>query len=903
MKIKTYWKLLTCYMLVMAICVGMLSTRAFALDNGKTNVLLNVEYNQTEARSMLKYINNFRTGRDPDQSPWYWDETNSKKTADGLQELQYDTRLEKIAMQRAAEIALYWSHTRPNGGNVSSAFDEVLSYGVDYTAYGENIGAGYKDAKSTYIALREDEDDYSGQGHRRNMLGSNFNAIGIGCAKVNGRLYWAQEFGHVTKVDNSDQAIDRLKKATVSVDNSNVASKTVVLDDSVMKLSVGDTAPLPKAAVELSLTNAWPKEEKTSVEVAPEWQISGDDRNSITISEGSVTAKSKGKVRLSANIFGEDKELLIEVIDNKKDDVKIPENSDELIALLKTPNTKIRLKEGGFYNLTKAPEQVIIVEENVSLEGNKESSINSRLCMLLKGNAEFNNLNLTFSAGAADVNTVYLNGYRLVLNNVNTESENMLHGKNITTQGFRVNFGAQENKQTPEGSAAGVEITNGQKLGIKSIDAGNYKNHKAEIVLPSDFQSGKGYVDANARFALENCKTCDVTVNNTSKSYFKHNISAAGASINVVLQQGVVWQPQKDNIYLDKLTLSETATLDLTMLSKDEVVLMQSNIESNRGVLKYNSENIPGIYADSITGKLGVELIGSKKVYENKPYFFTKNRDIDADVYFNDSNIHAVYGFAINSVYNDYNVWEAYMRPTRHDDKVVIFNTDGGKPVPSEQIVEYSGKALKPANPIKADHKFLGWYKGDILFDFDIPIVEDITLVAKWQKNPVVPSVVKKYKVVYNTDGAKEPAPIDTNEYRVGDTVIITNLIPKKDGYVFKYWKINPEYQPGAAFLLDDEMAARAEDGSLTFTAVWEKKQDDTPVTPVQPTTPVMPSKPFISTDDGQTNIENPIAKPATKVKTGDDSSLGLWFILLLGTVPALGVTVFVSKRRYAAKK
>ena len=81
---------------------------------------------------------------------------------------------------------------------------------------------------------------------------------------------------------------------------------------------------------------------------------------------------------------------------------------------------------------------------------------------------------------------------------------------------------------------------------------------------------------------------------------------------------------------------------------------------------------------------------------------------------------------------------------------------------------------------------------------------------------------------------------------------------------------------------------------------VWSK--DDTPVTPDQPTTPdtpvtpEVPSNPSTPTDDGQTNIEKPIAKPITtsKVKTGDDTEvLGLVSMMVLA-----GGTICMVKRK-----
>ena len=45
--------------------------------------------------------------------------------------------------------------------------------------------------------------------------------------------------------------------------------------------------------------------------------------------------------------------------------------------------------------------------------------------------------------------------------------------------------------------------------------------------------------------------------------------------------------------------------------------------------------------------------------------------------------------------------------------------------VVNEPVIEWYG------------YTFLGWYLGNDLYDFNVPVTGDITLVAKWSKNPV----------------------------------------------------------------------------------------------------------------------------------------------------------------------
>ena len=76
------------------------------------NIRFAGSFKQTEARSMLDMINSMRTNY---ETAWYYAADGSKLYLSDLEPLQYDYELEKMAMKRAEEIALSFSHTRPNG--------------------------------------------------------------------------------------------------------------------------------------------------------------------------------------------------------------------------------------------------------------------------------------------------------------------------------------------------------------------------------------------------------------------------------------------------------------------------------------------------------------------------------------------------------------------------------------------------------------------------------------------------------------------------------------------------------------------------------------------------------------------------------------------------------------------
>ena len=65
----------------------------------------------------------------------------------------------------------------------------------------------------------------------------------------------------------------------------------------------------------------------------------------------------------------------------------------------------------------------------------------------------------------------------------------------------------------------------------------------------------------------------------------------------------------------------------------------------------------------------------------------------------------------------------------------VTFDSNGGSGI-ADQTIE-SGKCISvPDVPIREGYTFLGWYLDDNEFDFDMPVTQNITLVAKWEMNP-----------------------------------------------------------------------------------------------------------------------------------------------------------------------
>ena len=238
-------------------------------DNPSDNITVQyeVQFGQSEARGMLDDVNAFRTGGDA----WAWNWDDSEKVwYDGLSPLNYDYGLEAEAMRRAYEIGLLYSHDGPDG---------LSWFRRSVHSYGENIAFGYTSANSVYMAWREDEDPYDGQGHRRNMLGREYDAIGIGHAIVNGYHCWVQEFGYSTGVA-ATAANDSAAIVETELSPDYVRGYELDVDTSNLVLPYNGSLPLPAAETDLwcsAYTTTWVK--PTNAEIS--WTCSDNTRAQI----------------------------------------------------------------------------------------------------------------------------------------------------------------------------------------------------------------------------------------------------------------------------------------------------------------------------------------------------------------------------------------------------------------------------------------------------------------------------------------------------------------------------------------------------------------------------------------------------------------------------------------------
>ncbi len=176
-------------LLAVGICLAVFAFVACSSDDEEqtpdySNVTANID---DEVKACFEATNAFRTGNEAN----YVNEDGTTTDIVGqLEKLTLDEDLCKAAQIRANEIVGNFSHTRPNGKDCFTVFDDL---GISASAKGENIAAGSKTGTATFTQWKEDGKPYSGQGHRRNMLSKNFTKIGIAYtydANSTYKYYW-----------------------------------------------------------------------------------------------------------------------------------------------------------------------------------------------------------------------------------------------------------------------------------------------------------------------------------------------------------------------------------------------------------------------------------------------------------------------------------------------------------------------------------------------------------------------------------------------------------------------------------------------------------------------------------------------------------------------------------------
>ena len=152
---------------------------------------------------------------------------NKERKAAGVSTLKMDTELQEVAMTRAAELALNFDHTRPDG---------TICFTICSKSHRENIACGKSTSSDVMNRWMNSE------GHKANILEKSLKSIGIGCFKNGGVYYWVQNFSMYDATLETSKTGTQNTTYNVSVinENLNMYARKVTNSNSASFMNIGN---------------------------------------------------------------------------------------------------------------------------------------------------------------------------------------------------------------------------------------------------------------------------------------------------------------------------------------------------------------------------------------------------------------------------------------------------------------------------------------------------------------------------------------------------------------------------------------------------------------------------------------------------------------------------------------
>lgn len=259
------------------------------------------------------------------------DIVNQERAKIGKTALKMTEGLFETANQRAAELAVTYDsgHLRPDGTQCFTAFPTGNSM------MGENIAMGQTTPTQVMNSWMNSE------GHMKNILGMSLDyaTIGIGCFERDGILHWVQCFGDAGTELTSYPA-NKTKTVTVPVKSGSVeyyldSKQTTVEKGSNITLAVKGKHAIIGGFKQGEISFDCDNKDFT-------WK--SEDEKIATVVNGVVTAKSPGKVNITATMGNTKVECLVTVAPSLE---KIEINSTEI--------NEIKVGEGVQFDVVYLP--------------------------------------------------------------------------------------------------------------------------------------------------------------------------------------------------------------------------------------------------------------------------------------------------------------------------------------------------------------------------------------------------------------------------------------------------------------------------------------------------------------------------------------------------------------------
>ena len=647
---------------------------------------------------------------------------NQERAKQGLSSLTMDADLLSAAMQRGAEIAVYFSHTRPTGESYYTACSKMR---------GENIASGYRTAEAVMQAWM------NSTGHRANILSANSKSIGISCVQVGNRYYWVQCFGTTTTTTTSkpadvsnalmkvSYAKDELAEVTLSIvpvtsDGTRIDGDGSLLVGSSQRyaLYMGST-PIDNSCVTWSLSSTVAKLNTSTATVT----ATGVGSFTITASVGGGTVKQTRTCTTAMPVY------TVSFYSNGGSNVTSQSVTSGQKATKPADPTKTGYNFTGWYSdqaLTKAYSFNAAVTSNMTLYAGWER-ITYTVSFNSNGGSAVANQTVTWGARATKPADPTKDGYTFTgwysdsaltqaynFSNTLVKSNVTLYAgwKQVTyTVSFNSNGASNVASQTVTWGAAATKPADpaksefaftgwySDKALTKAYDFKTpvksnmtlYAGWK-QVIFTVSFNSQGGSAVANQKVALGSAATrpADPT---------KKGFTFTG------------WYT--DTSFKTLYDFGKTVSFN---------TLLQAGWKQNICTVTFETNGGSSVASQTVVG-------GGKAT---KPATPTKAGYMFVGWYCNRA-LTVAYDFG-TTVQSDLTLYASWKQVAC----TVSFVTNGGSAV-AAQTVAWGGKAARPADPTKAGYIFTGWYADKALsssYDFQTAVKSSRILYAGWRADP-----------------------------------------------------------------------------------------------------------------------------------------------------------------------
>ncbi|MBR2590490.1 MAG: CAP domain-containing protein [Clostridia bacterium] len=311
--------------LFLVICL-LMSTAALAFGAYGAQmhtVKIQGKYHQPQVRTLLSKVNAFRTG----SNAWAWNSTNTKKIYYNRSALAYDYELEQIAMQRAAEIAVYYgaymeenntqNHIRPNGKKWNTAhtqYNENTGYAIGENLFVSDKSKIAESVNAAFDAWLEEDKLFDFQSHRQNILDTDDNGFistAFACFDVDGVYYFVQLFRSTRVIKSSETVVsESLVSKSVELSDQFIDSFTLKDTQTHFVFKIGDTKTLHPVGEMISIDPFVTYYDETAgkyvlaptiLDTSPTFTSSNPA--AVSVSGNKITAVGAGEATITASIY------------------------------------------------------------------------------------------------------------------------------------------------------------------------------------------------------------------------------------------------------------------------------------------------------------------------------------------------------------------------------------------------------------------------------------------------------------------------------------------------------------------------------------------------------------------------------------------------------------------------